>query len=185
MKKNGFTIIELVIVIVLLGIVSAIAIPRFFNNDTYSSYFDRSEFESALSWTRNRAITTQCAHEFRTLTTGWLVLRDSDCQSTTQATGCAATEFLSFPYTSTADIVADGSNGPLSGTEITTSAANPIQRLIFTADGKLHLLTALPAPVAQGCTALSAGSRISNGTTITLNEITLTADGDTAYVAIQ
>jgi prepilin-type N-terminal cleavage/methylation domain-containing protein len=195
-KISGFTIVELITVIVLLGILSAIALPRFFSNDSFTSFFDKTEFESALSWTRNRAITSQCAHEFRITSSGWMVLRDNDhdnsttddCNSVSSpATGCSATEFFSFVYQVDADIIKDGGNEQLRGTDITTSATAPLQpveRLIFTADGSLYRLNALPGDLTLGCTALPSNP-IPNKQIIGLQQLSLTADGGTAYVAIQ
>lgn len=194
MKKNGFTLVELVTVIILLGIISAITLPRFFDNQTFTSFFDQSEFESALNWTRNRAVTTQCAHEFRIDSTGWFVVRDddrdgdsadSDCASISNAGNtCDAVseEFLSFAYSGPGDIVLDSSNNALSGAEIT---APNLQRLIFSPEGRLYLLTTAPTNLARGCTALPANP-IANGSTISLNGgVSLTIDGETAYVAVQ
>jgi len=139
-RKSGFTLVELITVIILLGILSAITLPRFFSNDTFTSFFDRSDFESALSWTRNRAVTSQCAHEFRITSTGWMVLRDddrdgdttdNDCASTLPGSGCAAPHYFSIIYRNNGDIVDDGSGTAMSGTEITTTTAQPIQRFIF------------------------------------------------------
>lgn len=201
MKKNGFTIVELVTVIILLGILSAVAIPRFFNQDTFTSFFDKSEFETTLAWVRNRAVTTQCAHELRLTNTGWLVLKDDDrdgnsadfdCDSRANAgNGCsaAANEFYSFVYTGApnvvTNVVTDALGEPLIGDTITTTVAAPIQRLIFTANGQLYRLNALPANLAQGCTALPSAALVGNNTSLVLQQLSLTMDGSTAYVAIQ
>jgi prepilin-type N-terminal cleavage/methylation domain-containing protein len=194
MKKSGFTLVELVTVILLLGILSAIALPRFFDNDSFTSFFDKTEFESALSWTRNRAITSQCAHEFRITSTGWMVLRDDDrdgdvtdfdCASVSNpGNGCSPQQFFSFVYRTDADIIRDSSNELLNGGDITAAAANPVIRLIFTADGELYRLNTLPGDLTLGCTALPSNP-IPNNQVIGLQQLSLTADGGTAYVAIQ
>jgi prepilin-type N-terminal cleavage/methylation domain-containing protein len=193
-KHFGFTLVELITVIILLGILSAVTLPRFFNNDTFSTFFDRSDFVSALSWARNRAVTSQCAHELRVSSTGWMVLRDddrdgdsadNDCASTLPATGCASPDFFSFVYRNDNDIIEDGSGSRMSGTEITTANASTYQRFIFTGSGKLYRLTTLPTDTSLGCTALTNADLVGNNASIALQQLTLTADGMTGYVAVQ
>ncbi|EAR07770.1 hypothetical protein MED297_03185 [Reinekea sp. MED297] len=164
--------------------------PRFFDSRTFTSYFNQSELESALSWTRNRAITTQCAHEFRITTTGWFVLRDddrdaatnNDCSSQTNQPSCAADEHFNFIYRNDDDILADLSGNAVAGSDITSGT---FQRLIFTADGQLYLLTSAPSDTTTGCTSLSGVSPIPNNSSLALNGLTLTIDGTTAFVAVQ
>jgi prepilin-type N-terminal cleavage/methylation domain-containing protein len=195
MKKNGFTLVELITVLILLGILSAIALPRFFDNDSFTSFFDQTEFASALSWTRNRAITSQCAHEFRITSSGWMVLRDddrdvlttNDCESDSLGNACSGNEFFSFIYRTDDDILQDASGTRLTGTDIASSTT---QRLIFSSTGKLYRLATLPPNAGtaadDGCTAVPGASLLANGSTILLNNgLSLTADGATAYVAIQ
>ncbi|WP_083779477.1 pilus assembly FimT family protein [Reinekea blandensis] len=189
-RNGGFTLIELIIVLVLIAALSAIAMPRFFDSRTFTSYFNQSELESALSWTRNRAITTQCAHEFRITTTGWFVLRDddrdaatnNDCSSQTNQPSCAADEHFNFIYRNDDDILADLSGNAVAGSDITSGT---FQRLIFTADGQLYLLTSAPSDTTTGCTSLSGVSPIPNNSSLALNGLTLTIDGTTAFVAVQ
>jgi MSHA pilin protein MshC len=58
--EKGFTLIELVMVIVLLGILSAIALPKFFD---FSSYQERAFFDDTLSavcYAQKLAVATGC-----------------------------------------------------------------------------------------------------------------------------
>jgi MSHA pilin protein MshC len=58
--QQGFTLIELVMVIVLLGILSATALPKFFN---VSSYQERAFFDDTLSavrYAQKLAVATGC-----------------------------------------------------------------------------------------------------------------------------
>ena len=175
---------------VLLGILSSVVLPRFFDSQTFTSFFNKSEFESALNWTRNRAITSQCAHEFRITSSGWYVLRDDDrdsatsgdCSSTTVQPSCSGNQVYNFIYRTEADVVSDGSNAVLSGSDISSAT---LRRLIFSTTGQLYELSALPADPAIGCTALTPSDRITNGATLLLDQFDLTADGATAYVAVQ
>lgn len=194
MRATGFTLVELVLVIVLLGTVTAVALPRFFKSTDFTDSFARADFISATAWARNRAVTSQCAHELRIDSDGWRILRDddrdsdytdADCDSASNAgTGCNAAnnEFFSFIYRTAADVVTDSVNEPLSGDAISAEA---VERLIFTANGQLYRLTALPNNLTTGCTALASSNLVTNNSTIALaNGINLSVDGATAYVAI-
>ncbi len=48
-EQRGFTIVELIMVIVILGIISAVAVPRFFDRQVFD---ERFYFEEALSTVR-------------------------------------------------------------------------------------------------------------------------------------
>ncbi|WP_320821767.1 type II secretion system protein [Reinekea sp.] len=175
--KNGFTLVELVIVIILLGIVSTVVLPRFFSQDTFTNAYQRSEFDSAISWVRNRTVTAQCSHEIQLTTTGWKALRDIDCSTIDPEPACnPGTEPLNL-FTP----VSDGAGNLLAGSAPSTLSGT--QRLIFTATGQLFVEINLPT--TAGCTALPTVP-VSNGTNLTLSpNTTLSMDGDTAYVAIQ
>ncbi|WP_411746111.1 Tfp pilus assembly protein FimT/FimU [Reinekea sp.] len=176
MKNNGFTLVELVIVIILLGILSALTFPRFFNSTTFEDSFDRAEFANALAWVRNRSITSQCTHEVRITSSGWTTLRDANCSSKTIEPGCTS-EFFNFNIP-----VNDGSNSAVANTEPTTLAATTTLRFFFTGEGKLYHLTTLPTSAA--CTTLPS-SPVAANTPYTLSNGTLTVDGGTAYVSVQ
>lgn len=156
-------------VIVLLSIVSAIAVPRFFSTSTFTDSNSLTELQSALNYTRNRAVTTQCTLEFRLESSGWSVLRDSDCDSSTS--GCA------LDFSATVDEPGEGT--ALTGDAATTSAQD--QRLFFTPDGRLYLEATNPP---YGCDLPS--STVSPGTTLALDPTaTLRLDGPTGYATLQ
>jgi len=176
-SKNGFTLVELVIVIILLGIVSTVVLPRFFSEDTFTNSYQRSEFDSAISWVRNRTVTAQCSHEIQLTTTGWEALRDINCSSIDPEPACnPGTEPLNLFAP-----VSDGAGNLLAGSA--PSTASGTQRLIFTATGQLFVDTSLP--VTEGCTDMPT-TPWENGKSLTINpNTTLSMDGDTAYVEIQ
>jgi len=59
-KRKGFTLIEMVVVMVLIAILGAIALPRFFNTSTFNdSLFDKSLI-SVLRYAQKLAMITSC-----------------------------------------------------------------------------------------------------------------------------
>lgn len=58
---RGFTLIELVACIVILGILAAIAGPRFFENQPFTERGYAQELASALRAARQVAVTSECA----------------------------------------------------------------------------------------------------------------------------
>lgn len=169
--SKGFTLIELVMVIILLGIVSAIVLPRFFSTSPFSNANTLTELQSSLNYTRNRAVTSQCTMEFRIDSSGWSVLRDSDCDSNTTTPACP-----SDPLNFDTALIEASENAPLTGE---ASSAN-LQRLFFTPQGRLYRLTS-----GSGCTSLPA-SMVVPGITVSLTPTaTLRLDGPTGYAALQ
>lgn len=177
-NQTGFTIVELVTVIILLGILSAVALPRFFDNDSFTDSFARNDLNNALSWARNQSVTRQCAHEIRIENDGWAILRDTTCGNTAPEAACAAGEVYEFTNP------ALGSNSEaVSGDAIKTTAATTSHRLIFTPNGQLFEATDL-SPAFTDCTSLESNP-VAAASAFSLNNATLTIDGETAYANVE
>jgi MSHA pilin protein MshC len=59
-RHKGFTLIELVMVILLIGILSAVAIPKFFNLNDYHERAAYDELAGALRYAQKLAVASGC-----------------------------------------------------------------------------------------------------------------------------
>jgi len=60
MRSQGFTLIELVIVILLLGILAAVAVPKFFNLSDYRERAAYDEVAGAVRYAQKLAVASGC-----------------------------------------------------------------------------------------------------------------------------
>lgn len=72
-KRDGFTLVELVVIMVLIGILAAVVMPRFFDSGGFRArgYFD--ELLSATRYTQQLAVTSGCEARI-TITSGGFTL---------------------------------------------------------------------------------------------------------------
>ncbi|QTF55827.1 pilus assembly FimT family protein [Stutzerimonas frequens] len=59
-KQRGFTIVELIMVIVILGIISAVAAPRFFDRKVFDERFYFEEALSTIRYAQKLAVASGC-----------------------------------------------------------------------------------------------------------------------------
>ncbi len=78
-KQSGFTLMELVLVMVIIGVLAAAAGPRFFSTDVYRERFYAEDVLAALRFARRTAEATNCTVRFRALANGFDLTQDVNC----------------------------------------------------------------------------------------------------------
>jgi MSHA pilin protein MshC len=126
--QRGFTLVELVVVLVIMGILAAVAAPRFFDDRTFLQRGYYEELASALKYAQKLAVATGCPVRFA-LSSGGYEARQQAAQSGTCNTGDASW--------ATNVQLADGQL--LAGTSPLGVAAAPAVTVTFDALGRTNL----------------------------------------------
>lgn len=77
----GFTLVELVLVIALLGILGAVAFPKFFTLTPYTNRFFYDDVRSSLRYAEKYAVGTGCHTQVNITATTLTLNRRSNCTS--------------------------------------------------------------------------------------------------------
>ncbi|SEI76349.1 MSHA pilin protein MshC [Pseudomonas linyingensis] len=80
MHSRGFTLVELILVIVVIGILAAVVGPRFFERSTFDDRLYAEEVRAGLRHAQKLALAGGCSIRFSLDTTGYQLLRDADCE---------------------------------------------------------------------------------------------------------
>ncbi len=62
---SGFTLVELALVLVIVGVLAALATPRFFDNRGFQVRLTLNDTVAALRYTRGRAVASGCPARFQ------------------------------------------------------------------------------------------------------------------------
>ena len=127
-RDGGFTMIELVVVIVILGILAAFAAPRFFANRTFAERGYYEELASALKYAQKLAVASGCPVRMQVTAGGY------DARQQAVVNGSCDTADATWPT------VVRLSNGQLlSATSPAGVSASPAVTLTFDSLGKTNL----------------------------------------------
>src|SRR5690606_29493353 len=80
MHSRGFTLVELILVIVVIGILAAVVGPRFFERSTFDERLYAEEVRAGLRHAQKLALAGGCRIRFSLDATGYQLLRDADCE---------------------------------------------------------------------------------------------------------
>ena len=80
-RSKGFTLIELVTVILLLGILSVFALPRFFNLDGYQTRAAYDEVVGAVRYAQKLAVASGCPVRVQLAAGGYSLQQRADCDT--------------------------------------------------------------------------------------------------------
>jgi len=77
--SKGFTLIELVLVIVLLSILSAVALPRFFEKNSFNERVFFDDTLNAVRYAQKVAVATGCQTRITISANSYSLLREDNC----------------------------------------------------------------------------------------------------------
>lgn len=127
-RCRGFTLIELVVVIVVLGIVAAFAAPRFFGERVFAERGFYDELTAALKYAQKLAVASGCPVRVAITATGYQARQQA------AASGTCNTADTTWP---TAVQLADGQ--ALSGVAPAGVTLTPAVTITFDALGRTNL----------------------------------------------
>ena len=146
-QQGGFSLVELVLVIVILTIIGAMAGPRFFDNTAFDERAYRDQLASAIRYAQKVAVATGCPVRVQIAAGGYTV-----AQQQAVAGHCDPAD-ASFPLT-----VALPSGDPVAGNAPAGVAAAPLLTFTYDALGRTSLVADQSVAVGGQTLTISAAS---------------------------
>lgn len=155
-QSKGFSLIELVMVIIILGILAATAIPRFFSKSAYDERFFYEDVMAGLRHSHKLAMSTGCGVQFDVEANGFVLQQDENCFNSASAAN----------YSVSVIRPGEGDAYRIDTRPSGSAWSSTVDPLIFTARGQVT----------------SSGGAILNQTTLNAAGRTITLDGHTGYI---
>ncbi|MGB3620431.1 prepilin-type N-terminal cleavage/methylation domain-containing protein [Ketobacter sp. MCCC 1A13808] len=156
MKANeGFTLVELIMVIVLIGVLAAVAGPRFFSADIFEDRFFYDDVVHAARYARQFSVTKGCYTRLAITSSQFELQRDTDCNSS------------AFDFSAVVKRPEDQSEN---FRNVDAPAGTGAANLVFDSQGRAGSVSASVFTVYSSTQTFTIGSR------------TFSVDGETGFV---
>jgi MSHA pilin protein MshC len=146
-RHGGYTIVELVLVMVIIAILGAVAGPRFFNNAAFDERAYLDELVSSLRYAQKIAVASGCRVRVDVGANSYALT-----QQAPQSGHCDSVD-ASFPLP-----VLLSTGQPMSGTAPSGVATSPAITLVYDALGRTNLATNLTLTVGPRSIVVQADS---------------------------